>query len=273
MSKFIPTTRKASGFTLIELLVVIAIIAILAAILFPVFAQAREKARATSCLSNMKQLGLGIQMYTQDYDENLPINNGSYPTNPGPGDRHGMWAKHLQPYLKNVDIFKCASGSNKDVRSIFTSATDQTSPVRVPWQGAIGANEWVMKAGGDENPGSFQMTPVGLAALGRPADLPVLADASYIIWPDLDRVINCNPTGAPWDGGIDPKPQFARHSGSGSNIAFADGHAKFRNQGSMALDPTRSGTLPNGTSYQDNGDNYRKYRMKMPFIPDDDRLK
>jgi prepilin-type N-terminal cleavage/methylation domain-containing protein len=69
--------RCQKGFTLIELLVVIAIIAILAAILFPVFAQAREKARATACLSNMKQAGLALQMYAQDYDETMPLGNVS----------------------------------------------------------------------------------------------------------------------------------------------------------------------------------------------------
>src|SRR6478672_6965972 len=70
--------RRHDGFTLIELLVVIAIIAILAAILFPVFAQAREKARQTSCLSNQKQIGTGIMMYVQDYDEKYPLAYGKY---------------------------------------------------------------------------------------------------------------------------------------------------------------------------------------------------
>src|SRR5438132_3273033 len=78
--------RRHAGFTLIELLVVIAIIAILAAILFPVFAQARDKARQTACLSNLKQLSLGVLMYAQDYDEVLPGNAYELPNNPDFGD-------------------------------------------------------------------------------------------------------------------------------------------------------------------------------------------
>ncbi len=93
---------KRKGFTLIELLVVIAIIAILAAILFPVFAQAREKARQTSCLSNMKQIGLGFLMYTQDYDGLLPCTRDNEPY---------VAFTRAQPYLKNRQIFKCPSSS------------------------------------------------------------------------------------------------------------------------------------------------------------------
>ncbi|MBM3500762.1 MAG: DUF1559 domain-containing protein [Armatimonadetes bacterium] len=91
------------GFTLIELLVVIAIIAILAAILFPVFARAREKARQTSCLSNVKQIMLGILMYAQDFDEKFPGSwaNGS----------SGLWSGRINPYVKNTQLFDCPSGS------------------------------------------------------------------------------------------------------------------------------------------------------------------
>ncbi len=93
------------GFTLIELLVVIAIIAILAAILFPVFARAREKARQTSCLSNMKQLGLAALMYAQDYDQRFHIYRvGSYA-----GSAADMWYNHIQAYIKNEQIMKCPS--------------------------------------------------------------------------------------------------------------------------------------------------------------------
>src|SRR5690242_9553375 len=95
------------GFTLIELLVVIAIIAILAAILFPVFAQAREKARQTACVSNLKQIGTAAQMYAQDFDEHLPG------TELGEDDGEYFWIEMLAPYTKNRDIFSCPSASEK----------------------------------------------------------------------------------------------------------------------------------------------------------------
>jgi len=91
-------TRK--GFTLIELLVVIAIIAILAAILFPVFAKAREKARQTSCASNLNQLGIGFAQYTQDYDERQPSGIGT--TSEATG-----WASQIYSYEKSTGVYKC----------------------------------------------------------------------------------------------------------------------------------------------------------------------
>lgn len=125
------TKSTKSGFTLIELLVVIAIIAILAAILFPVFAQAREKARQASCLSNNKQFGLGLMMYTQDYDEtyalgavkgptlgwmwnyNLPVPYDSDPTYPAGSDKYEAakihWGNTIYPYTKNNQILTCPS--------------------------------------------------------------------------------------------------------------------------------------------------------------------
>jgi prepilin-type N-terminal cleavage/methylation domain-containing protein/prepilin-type processing-associated H-X9-DG protein len=96
------------AFTLIELLVVIAIIAILAAILFPVFARARENARRASCMSNLKQIGLGIMQYTQDYDEKFPNWATNIPYNAANPQPYG-WADTLQPYVKSIQIFQCPS--------------------------------------------------------------------------------------------------------------------------------------------------------------------
>jgi prepilin-type N-terminal cleavage/methylation domain-containing protein/prepilin-type processing-associated H-X9-DG protein len=105
---------RRMGFTLIELLVVIAIIAILAAILFPVFARARENARRSSCQSNLKQIGLGIVQYVQDYDERFPFAYNKLDSGTSSAPIIG-WIDTLQPYLKSEQIFQCPSQPNRDV--------------------------------------------------------------------------------------------------------------------------------------------------------------
>src|SRR5438045_791497 len=116
--------RFRPAFTLIELLVVIAIIAILAAILFPVFAQAREKARMTACLSNMKQIGTGLVMYAQDYDEILP--GSRVYANPGhPLFKQydwALWVAIMSPYVKNRQVYACPSGPQT---MVFGPPTDR----------------------------------------------------------------------------------------------------------------------------------------------------
>lgn len=113
-------SRPSLGFTLIELLVVISIIALLAAILFPVFSRARENARRSTCQSNMKQIGLGFQQYVQDYDERFPMRQFAYqmPVSSGASDG-ATWDYVLQPYLKSSQILTCPSD---DTPSVDTSA-------------------------------------------------------------------------------------------------------------------------------------------------------
>lgn len=171
---------RARGFTLIELLVVIAIIAILAAILFPVFAQARESARTTSCLSNVKQMSLGILMYVQDYDEKfVPARYTTLgperdtPNRPwnATKNEHTDWAMLIYPYVKNTQIFHCPSapdGADKDspgnVNSDRTGAT--TYIVNNRLTGRWGQGEW----GGSDM--------IKLAGMSFPATTILLAENS-----------------------------------------------------------------------------------------------
>src|SRR5215210_1743473 len=131
--------RRLRAFTLIELLVVMAIIAILAAILFPVFAQAREKARQVSCLSNLKQLGTAWMMYVQDYDEYTPMGRAcsSYPRRginqggscecgasaPFSDGTYANWADLIQPYVKNRGLLMCMSRMNEGFNFQAANAT------------------------------------------------------------------------------------------------------------------------------------------------------
>lgn len=218
----------SKGFTLIELLVVIAIIAILAAILFPVFARARENARRTSCLGNVKQIGLGVMMYVQDYDEKFPLANG---TRPGEGTPPGgwadsysqsvsywYWANMVWPYTKNQQIYSCPSGfiaGNMAIRF-----------------GGYGANSFIVNN-----------TPVNMAAIGAPAGTYLLMDAGQFSVNTFSAAsaqgqanyipgtAQCTgyPTGryTPYLAGnyLDDY-QTGRHF-NGVNVAFADGHAKW----------------------------------------------
>src|SRR5579871_5734 len=122
------TRTLVSGFTLIELLVVIAIIAILAAILFPVFAQAREQARKTSCLSNVKEIGLGNEMYVQDYDETFEIAWGVTGTG-----TNGTWVDAIMPYIKNGQVNENGGVSWNKSNGIFHCPSDTEGPAVVSY--------------------------------------------------------------------------------------------------------------------------------------------
>lgn len=128
-------SRTASGFTLIELLVVIAIIAILAAILFPVFARARENARRASCQSNLKQIGLGFAQYLSDYDSRYPY-GGQYPSPDTPTSQPWiggeptafLWNTVLQPYVKSTQVFVCPSATKIQTASYGMKDYDGSDP-------------------------------------------------------------------------------------------------------------------------------------------------
>lgn len=161
--------RKA--FTLIELLVVIAIIAILAAILFPVFAQARDKARAAACLSNCKQIGTAVMMYTQDYDETYywqaawdeqdELGAGSW----GPSYRtYVRWSARHLPYIKNEGVFLCPSDKNR--RRGYCAPPGGGGCV--PFPQSYGTNLMLM---------CYTSSPVSLAQIQRPADKIFVAEA------------------------------------------------------------------------------------------------
>jgi len=140
----ISNRNARKGFTLIELLVVIAIIAILAAILFPVFAKAREKARQITCASNLKQIGIGLAMYIQDYDESYP--SGTDSNYNGSTDLNG-WAGQINPYLKSLGILKCPDDATAPITGVTVGpATDQaTGQTLSPVSYALNDNLWGAK--------------------------------------------------------------------------------------------------------------------------------
>jgi len=236
--------RTRKGFTLIELLVVIAIIAILAAILFPVFARAREKARQTACLSNIKQLALGLLMYAQDWDETLPA--GYYYA----GDFNANWQIQVQPYVKNAGIFHCPSDPNgPNASSYIAAAGCAYDPAWwvYAWtygQGVIACN-WGATLGAIPAPAETVMllcAPLnadgGYAAyVSEP--VPEGASPGNVFTPDADCNyvtlacwigILCYFQGpveeTPW-GGVPSIPLYLTVHNGGQNYNFADGHAKW----------------------------------------------
>jgi prepilin-type N-terminal cleavage/methylation domain-containing protein/prepilin-type processing-associated H-X9-DG protein len=164
--------RKLAGFTLIELLVVIAIIAILAAILFPVFAQAREKARQTACLSNTKQIALGVQMYTQDYDEMLPVIGDN-------AQCRGRWQWQIFPYVKNSDIFTCPNLPNNRWRPPTANVTCNNQSLLLG-QGDISGYGWNGALNYDNRGNTYPNTPgFSLAEIRKPSETLIVGDVSF----------------------------------------------------------------------------------------------
>jgi prepilin-type N-terminal cleavage/methylation domain-containing protein/prepilin-type processing-associated H-X9-DG protein len=229
--------KRRRGFTLIELLVVIAIIAILAAILFPVFARARENARKATCMNNLKQVGGALLMYVQDYDETMPF---LIACQAAAETRHPMHAPQgqLHPYVKNTKVWECPSAKRYQgpLLDLGTQAGNLAdgSGYRFPREFAgtrfsIGYNEQVMR----NLDCNFGGKPVKMAAIQEPATVSAFTDSSSIsncgclrsIYPDACCAIRDNPA--------EQTEQNTRHSG-GVVYAFCDGHAKWFNSKQLA---------------------------------------
>src|SRR5689334_19700238 len=157
--------RRSGGFTLIELLVVIAIIAILAAILFPVFAQAREKARATACLSNTKQLATAVYMYVQDYDETYSMNKYLV----APNIVYTFYDLHA-PYMKNDGILQCPSDPDKPFFGTFLQQCGYPLVPAVNLRFSYNGNYCLF------NDGTSSRPVFSMAAIGRPAETAAFSD-------------------------------------------------------------------------------------------------
>jgi len=178
------------GFTLIELLVVIAIIAFLAAILFPVFAKAREKARQSSCLSNVKQMCVAVLSYAQDYDEGLPT---SY--NPFVPTTCDQWYETLQPYMKSTQIHRCPS-------------------VSANWATSYGWNCDYLGYGS-----SSSCTYIFMTEVAKPSETMVLADCGA-----GSQTLYRPGRG---DAAINAENKKANRHNDGANLGLLDGHAKW----------------------------------------------
>lgn len=228
--------RFRSAFTLIELLVVIAIIAILAAILFPVFARARENARRVSCLSNLKQIGLGLTQYLQDYDDKLPFSAFGPGGTTAPSDptTNYKWMDAIYPYVKSEQMFVCPSDPNSRYRYSRNLAVGTTTDD----YGSYGQNGAYSAAGDAQTPPRSSATYlVSLSQVAEPAGTVWATDINGrmgtdrsfgFLWPSSAALptIQTSADNADIPGGWRQFDKIAeRHLGTTSTL-YCDGHVK-----------------------------------------------
>jgi prepilin-type N-terminal cleavage/methylation domain-containing protein/prepilin-type processing-associated H-X9-DG protein len=244
-------SQRPRAFTLIELLVVIAIIAILAAILFPVFAQAREKARQSACLSNCNQIGKGLMMYAQDYDERLPKAwygpPGSATNQPYGTPGHHKWMDALYPYVKNQGVFTCPSDSRGNPY-LYLGGPNPGSVNGGRNYGSYGMNAAYWGANDPYTPPQAS----SLAAIAVPADTVWAADTSNTNKDNFEfhwQFVSNNPvvsTAKPRmlmpRGRAYPNNGIIERHQETTTALWCDGHVK-----AMKLDKlAETHTLPNG---------------------------
>lgn len=237
---------RRTGFTLIELLVVIAIIAILAAILFPVFAKARERAKMTACLSNTQQMAKALHMYTEDNDDHLmynPYYTTDYPN--AAKDKQANFIVCLEPYVKSTEVWACPSINLKPSTTYTPHRTYYVHPdypidLTKYKNIGYGYNECAIGWGGrTQTPGSGKGSPASISKMKSPSEIGIFGDGefpySYGIWIKNGGYAGAigsydgtgyvywpwsKPTSTSWYYGL------VRHMG-GNNFAFVDGHAAY----------------------------------------------
>lgn len=235
-------TRIKRGFTLIELLVVIAIIAILASILFPVFARARENARRSSCQSNLKQLMLGTIQYAQDYDETLPSYNVSYNsqenfteygggawTEVHPTYVNWYWMAFIYPYVKNTQVYLCPSAQAIGNLPGYTGATGAYG--QRYWAGQLQGSYAINISGNYANYtgcNGKRVEGAKLATIDKSSETVFLEDGNEENSVAVGIIYNAS-CAISDDTSYFKNTVEDRHLG-GSNLAFVDGHVKWRSK-------------------------------------------
>ena len=201
---------KRKGFTLIELLVVIAIIAILAAILFPVFAKAREKARQTGCLSNVKQIMNAAMMYTQDYDGKFTWSVTKWGTATY-ADPWVTWVQQLMPYIKNWDVLACPSTAKGSMIGYWGE------DYKVWPTYAVNSAIWEWPA-----------AAISEAAVPSPASKIYIADANHPVLGNAQGWLTSSVCGQ-WvcNGNVNSTHLWLTPHNDGLNVGYMDGHAKW----------------------------------------------
>ncbi len=229
------TTKTCSkrAFTLIELLVVIAIIAILAAILFPVFARAREKARQTACLSNEKQIGLGLMQYAQDYDETIPKRYGDgcdSASNTGDCENRKTrsWKNMIFPYIKSYDVFRCPSNPTAEEPDFVGRQAITADPTNNTGLYAGGYSMWLPDEWLSNQMGNGAAFPQPLAGIDSPANALIILETSWR-FPDTGPYLGYQEPAPDDPAAITPGPSSwnSGHSKNRGNVIYMDGHVKF----------------------------------------------